>query len=36
VLEAFDPCKAAGVTTSTAIEKQDGDWWIGWVEECPA
>ena len=19
----------------TAIEKEDGDWWIGWVEEVP-
>jgi len=21
--------------TYTAIAKQDGDWWIGWVEEVP-
>ena len=21
--------------TYTAITKQDGDWWIGWVEEVP-
>lgn len=21
--------------TYTAIIKQDGDWWIGWVEEVP-
>jgi predicted RNase H-like HicB family nuclease len=21
--------------TSTAIIKQDGEWWIGWVEEVP-
>lgn len=21
--------------TYTAIVKQDGDWWIGWVEEVP-
>ncbi|MBT3272666.1 MAG: type II toxin-antitoxin system HicB family antitoxin [Spirochaetales bacterium] len=21
--------------TYTAIAKQDGDWWIGWVEEIP-
>jgi predicted RNase H-like HicB family nuclease len=19
----------------TAIMKQDGEWWIGWIEECP-
>ena len=22
--------------TYTAITKQDGDWWIGWIEEIPA
>ena len=22
-------------STYTAIVKQDGDWWIGWVEEVP-
>ena len=22
-------------TTYTAITKQSGDWWIGWVEEVP-
>lgn len=21
--------------TYTAILKQDGDWWIGWIEEIP-
>ncbi len=21
--------------TYTAITKQDGDWWIGWIEEFP-
>lgn len=21
--------------TYTAVIKQDGDWWIGWVEEVP-
>ena len=21
--------------TYTAITKQDGDWWIGWIEELP-
>jgi predicted RNase H-like HicB family nuclease len=35
VLEAFDPNEAAGVSTYTAVVKQDGDWWIGWVEEVP-
>jgi predicted RNase H-like HicB family nuclease len=23
------------VSTYTAVVKQDGDWWIGWVEEMP-
>ncbi len=23
------------VNTYTAIVKQDGDWWIGWIEEVP-
>ncbi|MBV9128691.1 MAG: type II toxin-antitoxin system HicB family antitoxin [Verrucomicrobia bacterium] len=22
-------------TPFTAIYKQDGDWWIGWIEEMP-
>ena len=22
-------------STFTAIIKQDGDWWIGWIEEVP-
>ncbi|MCI4626085.1 MAG: hypothetical protein L3V56_09010 [Candidatus Magnetoovum sp. WYHC-5] len=22
-------------STYTAIIKQDGDWWIGWIEEMP-
>ena len=22
-------------TTYTAITKQDGDWWVGWIEEVP-
>ena len=35
MLEAFDPSEAAGVSTYTAVVKQDGDWWIGWVEEVP-
>ena len=21
--------------TYTAVTKQDGDWWIGWIEEIP-
>jgi predicted RNase H-like HicB family nuclease len=24
-----------GVSTHTAVVKQDGNWWIGWVEEVP-
>jgi hypothetical protein len=35
VLEAFHPSEAAGVSTYTAVVKQDGDWWIGWLEEVP-
>jgi predicted RNase H-like HicB family nuclease len=35
VREAFDPIEAAGVSIYTAVVKQDGDWWIGWVEEVP-
>jgi len=23
------------LNTYTAITKQDGDWWIGWIEEIP-
>ena len=23
------------VNTYTAITKQDGNWWIGWIEELP-
>ena len=23
------------MNTYTAVVKQDGDWWIGWVEEVP-
>jgi len=23
------------VSAYTAVVKQDGDWWIGWVEEVP-
>jgi len=22
-------------STYTAITKQDGDWWVGWIEEVP-
>jgi len=34
-MDAFDPSEAAGVSAYTAVVKQDGDWWIGWVEEVP-
>ena len=27
--------EAGPVSTYTAVVKQDGDWWIGWVEEVP-
>ncbi len=23
------------MSTDTAVVKQDGDWWLGWVEEVP-
>lgn len=23
------------MNTYTAVTKQDGDWWIGWIEEVP-
>ncbi len=23
------------MNTYTALTKQDGDWWIGWIEEVP-
>ena len=23
------------MNTYTAVTKQDGDWWIGWIEEIP-
>lgn len=25
----------SATSTYTAILKQDGDWWIGWIEEIP-
>jgi hypothetical protein len=31
----FDLSEAGPVSTYTAVVKQDGDWWIGWVEEVP-
>ena len=24
------------LNTYTAITKQDGDWWIGWIQEVPS
>jgi predicted RNase H-like HicB family nuclease len=27
--------RGIGVSTYTAVVKQDGNWWIGWVEEVP-
>jgi predicted RNase H-like HicB family nuclease len=35
VRQAFDPGEAAGVSIYPAVVKQDGDWWLGWVEEVP-
>lgn len=31
--ESGDQIKAEMNQTYTAIIKQDGDWWIGWIEE---
>jgi predicted RNase H-like HicB family nuclease len=31
-----DSCQFAPVkSTYTAITQQDGDWWVGWIEEIP-
>jgi len=27
--------EAGAVSRYTAVVKQDGDWWLGWVEEVP-
>ena len=27
--------RGIGVSTYTAVVQQDGNWWIGWVEEVP-
>jgi hypothetical protein len=29
----FHNSEADAVSRSTAVVKQDGDWWLGWVEE---
>ncbi len=29
----FHTSEADAVSRSTAVVKQDGDWWLGWVEE---
>jgi predicted RNase H-like HicB family nuclease len=31
----FHTSEADAVSRSTAVVKQDGDWWLGWVEEVP-
>jgi predicted RNase H-like HicB family nuclease len=31
--DGFESNETAGVCTYTAVVKQEGDWWIGWVEE---
>ncbi len=33
--ESGDEIEAEMNQTYTAIVKQDGDWWIGWIEEIP-
>jgi hypothetical protein len=31
-----DACQSAAVkSTYTAPTQQDGDWWVGWIEEIP-
>jgi len=31
----FHTSEAVAVSRYTAVVKQDGDWWLGWVEEVP-
>lgn len=31
----FHSSEVGAVSRYTAVVKQDGDWWIGWVEEVP-
>jgi predicted RNase H-like HicB family nuclease len=31
----FQSSEDGAVSRYTAVVKQDGDWWIGWVEEVP-
>ncbi len=31
----FHTSEADAVSRYTAVVKQDGDWWLGWVEEVP-
>ena len=31
----FHTSEADAVSPYTAVVKQDGDWWLGWVEEVP-
>ena len=31
----FQSSEVGAVSRYTAVVKQDGDWWLGWVEEVP-
>jgi predicted RNase H-like HicB family nuclease len=31
----FQSIEDGAVSRYTAVVKQDGDWWLGWVEEVP-
>jgi predicted RNase H-like HicB family nuclease len=31
----FQSSEVGAVSRYTAVVKQDGDWWLGWVEELP-
>jgi predicted RNase H-like HicB family nuclease len=31
----FQSSEVGAVSHYTAVVKQDGDWWLGWVEEVP-
>ncbi|QPN65876.1 type II toxin-antitoxin system HicB family antitoxin [Synechococcus sp. CBW1006] len=31
----FQSSEDGAVSRYTAVVKQDGDWWLGWVEEVP-
>jgi predicted RNase H-like HicB family nuclease len=34
-VETLHTSEVEAVSRYTAVVKQDGDWWLGWVEEVP-